>query len=698
MGVLVVSFQNCSGFTPVAGLTSLSSSNGESGSGGGGSTFTPPPLPVPSEVGQYLTYLTIKNVDTAASTEQYMTVGQVFAPGEVPAGQFLAGKIGGVDVPLQLDKKATHADGSLRHGIITFKAPALPANGGKNLKLYTAASALSGAALSFQNLQSTNYDVTISGTFKGVAFSVSSKGLVAPKNWLAGPLATEFNGSLPINEFLEAYFDIRLYQDGTIKSDVIIANDWAEKTGVVTFNYDVTLTQNGQVVYTKAAQKHNRFSNWKKTLYSAARSKLQVVREPIHFRKTKAILNYDMVPKSEAVIASVYSDFMKSPRGPNEGSMIARYMPMTGGRADIGPETLWTAMYLIHQDPRLEEVILGLADAGGSIPWHYRSPTTKRPVTRDEKPQIWLDDRCYNDCPVDIWTIADTEWATDTAHQPSLFYIPYMITGDRYYLDQLQMQATETINMYNIGYFNMNGKFYFNSGHDQTRGAAWSMRTAINAAYLSPDGDPIKTYLNKIIDNDFESAKIRLIMNDSPKQGELVGYMTGYGFDDVVNGGTVGPWQDDFMTIVYGYAYQRGYQKAKDFLEWKENFTAGRFLQPDSVFCVSRGPGYYYKLFNNGVRVTTWKDLYTTTYGSDPCPSEMEGYPYAGGGYTAIAYAANGILAQYGLTKAQQAVAVIKSRSTFSQPANVDGFLSEPTFAVSAVPVQSLVLPPEPAQ
>ena len=32
-------------------------------------------------------------------------------------------------------------------------------------------------------------------------------------------------------------------------------------------------------------------------------------------------------------------------------------------------------------------------------------------------------------------------WAIDTAHQPALSYLPYLVTGSQYYLDELMAQT-----------------------------------------------------------------------------------------------------------------------------------------------------------------------------------------------------------------------------------------------------------------
>ncbi len=55
-----------------------------------------------------------------------VTFGSLFAPGDVPRGTGIeAVDSHDNELPLQLDRKATHPDGALRHGVITLVIPHL---------------------------------------------------------------------------------------------------------------------------------------------------------------------------------------------------------------------------------------------------------------------------------------------------------------------------------------------------------------------------------------------------------------------------------------------------------------------------------------------------------------------------------------------------------------------------------------------
>jgi hypothetical protein len=67
-------------------------------------------------------------VDLESSEEQYnvpVTFGQPFVVGDVPPAASIVTVSGTSIIPSQMDVKARHADGSVRHAIITLMVPHL---------------------------------------------------------------------------------------------------------------------------------------------------------------------------------------------------------------------------------------------------------------------------------------------------------------------------------------------------------------------------------------------------------------------------------------------------------------------------------------------------------------------------------------------------------------------------------------------
>ena len=84
----------------------------------------------------------------------------------------------------------------------------------------------------------------------------------------------------------------------------------------------------------------------------------------------------------------------------------------------------------------------------------------------------------------------------DVAHQPSLAYIPYLITGDRYYADEMAFWANYVLlstyqdRRHNTRAGNQ-GLLYAN----EVRGMGWGLRNLADAAAYLPDEDPLKRSL-----------------------------------------------------------------------------------------------------------------------------------------------------------------------------------------------------------
>jgi hypothetical protein len=89
-----------------------------------------------------------------------------------------------------------------------------------------------------------------------------------------------------------------------------------------------------------------------------------------------AIARYDRsIPVADRVLeefgAAVAAPAWAVPLGARG---ITQYMPMTGGRPDIGPTTLSQAAWLISSDRRAAAYAMGQAEAAGSVPWHFWDP------------------------------------------------------------------------------------------------------------------------------------------------------------------------------------------------------------------------------------------------------------------------------------------------------------------------------------
>ncbi|MFN7001649.1 MAG: M48 family metalloprotease, partial [Elioraea tepidiphila] len=71
--------------------------------------------------------VTFQNAGTGTLAAGIATFGQAFVAGDLPAGSTLMARIGATLVPVQVDAKTFHPDGSVSFAVLSFARPALAA-------------------------------------------------------------------------------------------------------------------------------------------------------------------------------------------------------------------------------------------------------------------------------------------------------------------------------------------------------------------------------------------------------------------------------------------------------------------------------------------------------------------------------------------------------------------------------------------
>lgn len=593
--------------------------------------------------------LRLQGTDGALPAGRVVTFGEVFTVGEIPAGQGLVARIGGTEVPVQMDVKTTWDDGSVRHAVLSL---AVPSDAPSTDLMLALGAPPAGPAVS---LPSSGWDVTVSVDLRnpdgGVTpLSVSAAQALAtatPEVWLSGPLATEVRVSAPLNDQLTATFDIRALADGSVRTDVIVSYDWAYATPMTNLVYDVTVAENGRTVMQETALSHNHHANWHLPVWSGApEPAVLVVHDPAHMIATGAVPALDLgialdSTRVETQWAQIQSGSVDT--GPMGSAFVTKYMPQTGERSDIGVLPTWSSQWLLGQSEAAWEVMLADADAAGSVPWHFRSEATGDWVTVDERPNLWIDSRGTNTrfgadaLTMPYETKASTGWTPDTAHAPSLTALPYLATGDRYYLDELQAQANWSMLTVDPNY---RGKSAGIVESQQIRAQAWTLRTLADAATLSPDADPAKDYFESKLENNLTYLNEMYVLGGARDfAGQLEGYSGDGGNRDA---NMIQPWQDDYLTQSLAYVALQGFASAESLVEWKLNFEAGRFISEDLGFDPLYGPtgDFIHRAGTKtalGPYFTTWSQLYQANFG-DPTKT----YPALGNyASSSSSYAAN---------------------------------------------------------
>jgi hypothetical protein len=417
-----------------------------------------------------------------------------------------------------------------------------------------------------------------------------------------------------------------------------------------------------------------------------------------YLQKAHVVPHYDpAISVSTSALTELFEKFDASARGPMTSGILEKYMPTTGGRWDIGPLPHWQVLYLLTMDPHAYAAMLQTADQGASYASHYRNEKTRRPVTLDDYPKLSTHSnmvgRDASQLPLPQTGGYKDPLEPDAAHEPALDFLPYLVTGDRFYLEELQFWAEWNLTGTDPVYRNFaQGLVKF----DQIRAQAWSLRTLAQAAYITPNSSPLKgTFLRQLKANVgwYESTYAR---NPSANQLHFIPEN-----DAPYDGGrAIAPWQDDFFTWSAGYVQGLGDVEALPLVRWKGGFSVGRLTAPG--FCWIIGSAYtlrvrasaqsdYYRTFANvydaslpallkqpaepGRKLACASPEMAAALGSSSA-GEMVAEPTSTDGYSAYMQPAVAAAVDAGTPGAETAWRVLKDRS--SKP----DFSKDPTWAI----------------
>jgi len=624
-----------------------------------------------------------------------VTFGAAFAKGDVPPGTSVAATDGkGNPLPMQVDIKAKHTDGSLRHAVLTVTLPRL--GDGDDVSVNIARGPKTQTAPLPLSALPANFDAVLTLKLKdGRQLHASARELLAkpnPELWLSGTEATEWWVSGPLRDasgkadpYLSARFGIRSYGPGRpVRVEVDVENCWVMVKGPRTMFYDASISANGKTVFSQAEMKQPSYTRWRQVFWWDTPVTAYVEQNLDYLKKTRIIPNYvPEEPVSEIDVAKDYKRF-SAKSAPLEEGIITAYMPTTGGRGDIGPLPSWTVDYLLTMDKRAYDVTMGSGDLAGSFAAHFRNPRTDRPATSEEFPKLTTHSNFVGK-PGNL-ELPDTggfksKLVPQRAHEPSLAFIPYVVTGDRYYLEELQFWSQ----------WNAWGTDPSNRGFqkglyswDEIRGQGWSLRTLAQAAYITPENDPLKQVLLRELKANIENYNAIYVNNPHANPLHAAFVNTGG-----AGAGEFSPWMDDFLTWAAGYTVQLGFERARPFAEWKANFPVQRMINKD--YCWILATTYRIEMRNaDDTTVRGWKDAYRLTFNRfakkkvDPdsvaCGSEemadamglsvgeMAGGAMAKGGYPANMQPALATAINLGVPSAEEAWAKFQARPRSKKP------------------------------
>lgn len=418
-------------------------------------------------------------------TPGWATFGQALPQGMAYDGIQLG------SLPTQNDIKNRWEDGSIRFVVLTTFVP-LPGN-----YELVAAPPFTGSANPIIPLASVR--LTISGTQYTATLPINPGSF---DRWLDGPYVMEGrsvvtplrSGSQP-HPFLRVYFDFRGYSDGESRLDVTVENT-LDTPGATAVTYNVTITVIGLNVFQRNNVTHPYLTRWRQVIDTLLPLQSQIIPDFEPAFQAKA-LPYYLPIVTNGVIPPIGPTFEILGHG-----HLDPYMPNHAGRPELAPYPDWAARYLVHKHPTQRDYVLANGDLAGSWPIHVRE-TDGRFVSIDERPNYWLDPRALPGFRPAGDLGQRGPLIPDNAHQPSLAFIPYLLTGDRYYADEMALWANYVllVTFQDDAYHARGGSMGWLHSNE-VRGFGWGLRNLADAAAYLPDEYPLKSYfVEKVVNN-----------------------------------------------------------------------------------------------------------------------------------------------------------------------------------------------------
>ena len=579
--------------------------------------------------------------------------GQVFRQGDVPARSGVAARAGDQPVPTQLDVVSRHEDGSVRFALISVALPrALSSRQTLELRLHAADAPAGGAMDPIAVLGNRQLSLEIVPA-SGQPWRADLRGMLAaaPRSgaavWQSGPLVTELRLRMPVPpaavgsvSSMRLVADVSARADGTIWLDLWLRNDIAMQEGGGDATYSARVMLDGRELLNTGQLRHFHYTAFGRISAfgpsGAPAPAPAFVRHDLNYlAETGAVARYDASLVVSERTLSRYGQALAEPAwsAPFNNRKVHQYMPQAGGRDDIGPTTEPQASWLISGDRRAAIYAMGQAEAAGAIPWHHwdiRGGESGSWLDTRRWPQLWTDTRGGRPPGGLMQSVpGGTGWAPESAHQPDLSFVPFILTGRRAFLDHLQSQAA-----WNVMCTAPDARGGADANMvrwNQTRGTAWAIRQFHEAGWIGPDNDPQRAYFQRCEANNWAYLRAQ-IPTWRQAQGEAFGWVP----SDIDPPFECKPWMQDYFVSTAAAAARKGNADARVVLQFMSNFSVGRFLSGERGFNPRDGAAYV--IATTDARRTplrSWAEIGTMTKSKGW--SNENGWSKSGGNYAQLA-------------------------------------------------------------
>ncbi len=528
----------------------------------------PPPVSAQANVSNFIT---IREKAGVTTTNYPVQIARPFAPGEIK--KFPRAVVNGVALTTQADVKARWADGTVKHAVLEFYLPTLVANSTVTVIFTNQASGLNASPLTKAAMLGKGFnfnahmELSRMGTITSAAardmlnadqFTYWNQGTVATSIILADhSLARTFDMGFDSNRSVRPIFHATFWPLVN-KVKVRFIGEVANTVALQDQTYALSLklqNLNPINVYSKASFTHPAATRWTKEFWiGGAPPKIDINHNLEYLRQTTAVPNFDTSHViSEAALHAAYASNLDSWTNASkdifDSGNLFKLMPTAGGRDEIGPYPTWVVRWLYTGDARMCEQTVGNAELSAAFPIHFREgldgrqfdrlnvngapPALGKILSLSARPTVFLHrgnayiDYFYTETPDKIvplngTSLQDDEWLPDCAHQPDYHSVLYTLTGDYFFLEEMNFWAS-----WSAASANFTNAYWWGRGPtgdtggiiDEVRGDGWILRNRAQAAFLNPDGSPEKNYFTRLTHDAIAVWEGTLGLTGTPNEG-----------------------------------------------------------------------------------------------------------------------------------------------------------------------------------
>jgi hypothetical protein len=520
--------------------------------------------------------ITLSDVSGSGETNYPFQFGRPFLQGVIPAGQCpqVVGMLS------QSDVKNRYPDGSVEFAVIAVVIPAIPASG--NVLLTFTPGPCANTPLTTAQMQSLlpvgGMTMTLTPT-TGPVGSADAGQMLADGNcqlWTSGQVAQTV---MCADDTAARKYDIG-FGDGyhpfrprfyatfwptTQQVYIRVVGENGLTTEQEDIAYVLSIASSGNVLYTKDLSGvptgsptkyplvHWADTRWTREFWlgGTPQQQVNIDNNLPYLTSARFLPNLDpTVTISPASITSNYATYIAATHDIYDGAWTGgnpfkwiNAMGEAGDSGHIGPFPLVISMWLHTPDWRIRYMAMNQIDLAAAWPLDYRESDPARHFQRGDtagtglgravsaagRPQMWNG----ADNPITVGTVvapASRPWTADNAHQPSVYFAPYVVTGDPWDLDMLYAWAgisvsgdapfppyvctTQITTCSN--YRGPTGAYGGLFGYNAARDVAWTLRGRAETAFAAPDNTPEKSYFTYMVNDAFAKWEGGLGLTGTP--------------------------------------------------------------------------------------------------------------------------------------------------------------------------------------